>query len=59
MEIGNMLSFFTTMFRNLFSFLDNNVVFTIGGISASYLQVIGACIIVGFVISLFWKGARQ
>lgn len=58
MELQPVLNWFMANFQQIFSFLNDTVVFTFNGLSVSWLSIIGAFLITGFVVSLFWKGAR-
>lgn len=58
MEIGSFIDFIVSFFGKIFTFL-SSMTFKVYGISVNYGAIIFAVIVVGFVVSLYWKGARS
>lgn len=58
MEIGTFIDFFVSFFRQIISFL-SSMTFKVYGISVNYGAIIFAAIVVGFVVSVYWKGASS
>lgn len=52
------LEFFIDMWRKLFAFLENRVVFNMFGFQVSWAGLIFAGFVIFFVVVIFWKGAK-
>lgn len=49
--------FFVSMFQQLFSLL-GSVRFVLYGYEVTWLSVVFVFLVIGFVVGVFWKGAR-
>ena len=50
--------FIISLFKQMVSFLESRVVFELYGFEVSYMGILFAFLVICFVISVFWKGAR-
>lgn len=58
MELGSFIDFMASFFGQIFTFL-SSMTFSVYGVSVNYGAIIFAVIVVGFVVSMYWKGARS
>lgn len=58
MELTSFFNWFWGIVKLFADFLDTAVMFTAFGVTVSYLNLIGAALALGMIVTLFWKGAR-
>ena len=58
MDLGAFVDLFVSFFSQLFDFL-SSMTFSVYGIPVNYGAVLFAVIVIGFVVSVYWKGARS
>lgn len=56
--MGNFFTMIADFWLSIIAVFDNHP-FTIGEYEVSYFAIIFAFLVIGFVVSLFWKGARS
>lgn len=58
MDIGAFVDLFFDIFNSLIGLL-SSMTFSVYGIEVNYGAIVFAFLVVGFVVSVYWKGARS
>lgn len=57
-EVGTYIDLFMFVVNGLIGFI-SSMTFSVYGIQVNYGAIVFAAIVIGFVISVYWKGARS
>lgn len=55
--MGQFFSMFVDFWKSIIKLFDDRPL-QIGDYQVSYFAIIFACLVIGFVVSIFWKGAK-